>query len=80
MLLSGKRIALGLELSQCAADAEAGVAWLNHVVNVAVFGCLIWIGKQVVVFLLLFGDECAYVFASFLLGLGFLGLEDCGST
>jgi len=45
MLLSGQGITLGSELSQTATDAETGIARLNHVINVAILGCLIRISE-----------------------------------
>ena len=80
MLLGGQGVALGGELGQTAADAEAGVAGLDHVVDVAVLGGLIRVGKELVVLVLLLGDEGLYVLTSLLLGLGFLGVEHGSGT
>ena len=75
MLLSRQGVALGGELSQAAADAETGVARLDDIVDVAVLGCLIRIGEELVVLVLLLSDECFHVLTGLLLGLGILGVE-----
>ena len=80
MLLGRQRLALCGKLGQSAADAETGVARLDHIVDIAILGCLIRSGEQVVVLFLLLGQECLYVLACFLLCLGFLGTEHCHST
>ena len=80
VLLCGQAVTLGGKLCKGAADAEAGVAWLYHIVDVAVLGCLIGVGKQLGVFLLLLSEEGTGVFACFFLSLGFLGTEHCHGT
>ena len=80
MLLGGQTLALSGQLGQCAADAEASVAWLNHIVDVAISGCLIWIGEELGVFFLLLGEECFHVLSCIFLSLGFLGAEHCNGS
>ena len=58
VLLGGQGIALGSELSQTATDAESGVTRLDHVIDIAILGCLIRISEELVVLILLLGDEC----------------------
>ena len=79
MLLSGQSIALGGELGQCTADAETRVARFNHIVDVAILGCLIRIGEELVVLVFLLCDEGLYVLTGLFLGLGVLGIENGGS-
>ena len=57
MLLGGTAVGLGLDLGQSAADAQAGVARLNDVVDVAKLCSLVGIGEEVVVLLLLLSEE-----------------------
>ena len=80
MLLGRQRIALGGQLSQTATDAETSITRLNNVIDVAVLGSLIGIGKQVVVLLFLLGNECLDILTGFLLGFGFLGVENGSGT
>ncbi len=47
VLLSRQSLTLGGQLCQCTTDAEAGVARLNHVVDVAILGCLVRISEEI---------------------------------
>ena len=67
---------LGLQLCQCADDAEAGVARLDNVVDVAVLGSIVGVGEELGVLGLLLGDECLGVF----LLLSLLSVEYSSST
>ena len=67
---------LGLQLGQRTDDAEAGVAGLDDVVDVAILGCIVRVGEELGVLGLLLGNECLGVF----LLLGLLGVEDGSST
>ncbi len=80
VFLGGQGVALGSELGQTAADAETGVARLNHIIDVAILSCLIRIGEELVVLVLLLGDEGLHVLTSFLLGLSLLGIQHSSST
>ena len=80
MLLSWQSITLSSQLCQTTADAETSVAWLYYIVDVAILRCLIGVSEQLVVLLLLLGNECLDVLTSFFLGLGLLGIEHCSST
>ena len=80
MFLGGQGVTLGGKLSQTAADAEAGVAWFDDIVDVALLGSLIGVGEELVVLVLLLGDECLHVLAGLLLGLGFLCIEHGSGT
>lgn len=57
MLLGGQRHALVGQLGQAATNAEARVAGLNDIVDVAELCCLIRIGKSLGVFILLLSKE-----------------------
>ena len=72
MLLGRTCFALVGELRQGAANAEARIARFNHVIDVAILGCLIGIGEEFVVFVLFFGQECFRVGIVF----GFFCVED----
>ncbi len=50
VLLGGVDHFLGGELLECADYAETGVARLDNVVDVAVFGCIVGVAEQFVVF------------------------------
>ena len=80
MLLSGQCVTLGSKLSKCTADAETRVTRLDDIIDIAILGCLIRISKQLVVLFFLFSDEGLDILAGFLLGLGFLSLENRSST
>ena len=80
MLLGRQRVALGSELGQTAADAETSVAWLDNVIDVAILGCLLWVSEELVVLVLLLGDECLNVFTSLLLSLSLLSIQYGSST
>ena len=80
VLLGRQGIALGGELCQTAANAETGVARLDDIVDVAVLGSLLRIGKELVVLALLLSDAGLDILAGLLLGLGFLGVEHGGGT
>ena len=80
MFLGGQGVALGSELCQAAADAETGVARLNHIIDVAILGCLIRISEELVVLVLLLGDEGLHVLTGFLLGLCLLGIQHGSGT
>ena len=67
---------LGLQLGQRTDDAEAGVAGLDNVVDVAILGCIVRVGEELGVLGLLLGNECLGIF----LLLGLLGIEDGSST
>ena len=49
---------LGLQLGQCTDDAEAGVARLDNVVDVAILGCIVRVGEELGILGLLLGNEC----------------------
>ena len=53
MLLGRQSITLSSQLSQTTADAEARVARLNDIVDVAILGSLIRIGEELVVLVFL---------------------------
>lgn len=48
---------LTLKLCQCADDAEPGVARLDDIINIAVLGRIVRVGKEIGVFVLLLLDE-----------------------
>ena len=76
MLLGRTRFAFVSQLSQGAANAETRVARFDNVVDVTIFGSLVGVGKEVVLFFFLFGEECRCGF----LRLGFLTIENSHST
>ena len=80
MLLGWQRLALGGKLGKATTDAEAGIARLDYIVDIAILRCLVRSCEQVVVRFLLLGEECLYVLSSLLLCLGFLGTEHCNGT
>ena len=80
MLLGRQVLTLGSELSQTAADAETGIAWLDDVIDIAILSSLIWISKLVCILLLLLCQECLHVLAGFLLSLGFLYDTECSGN
>ena len=45
MLLGRQGVALGGELCQATADAESRIARLDDIVDIAVLGCLVWVGE-----------------------------------
>ena len=53
---------LGLQLGQRTDDAEAGVARLDNVINVAILGGIVGVGEELGVLGLLLGDECLGIF------------------
>ena len=67
---------LGLQFCQCADDAEAGVARLDNVINVAILGGIVGVGEELGVLGLLLGNECLGVF----LLLCLLSIKHCSST
>ena len=80
VLLGWQGIALCGELCETAADAEAGVAWLDAIVDVAILCSLLRSSEEIVVLFLLLGEECLDILSGFLLCLGFLGAEHCNGT
>ena len=56
---------LSLQLLQSTDYAETCVAWFNHIVDVAVFGCIVRIGKQFRVFCFFFSKELSGIFLIF---------------
>ena len=72
MLACRAGLALVFKLCQSAANAEAGVTRFDNIIHVAVFGCLVGIGKEVVVFLFLLCEESLGIFVVF----GLFGAED----
>ena len=75
MLLSRQLLTLCSELCQTAADAEACVAWLNHIVDVTKLGSLVGISEGLGVLVFLLGEERLHVAAFLLYLLGVLGAE-----
>ena len=65
MLLSRITQFLSLQLLQSTDYAETCVAWFNHIVDVAVFGCIVRIGKQFRVFCFFFSKELSGIFLIF---------------
>lgn len=59
------------QLSQTAANAEAGVAWLYHVIDISELRSLIRIGESLGILLLFLCKEGLHVAAFFLHFLGF---------
>ena len=45
MLLCWQTVTLSGQLGESAADAETGVAWLNHIIDIAILGCLVGVGE-----------------------------------
>lgn len=64
VLLSWQVVTLSSKLCQTATDAETSVARLNHIINVAILGCLIWISEHLGVFLFLLSKECLRILMS----------------
>ena len=73
MLLCGQALLLRCKVSQTSADAESGVSRLNDIVDIAILGSLIGIGKEFGILLFLLCQEGLDVFTCLLLGLGLLG-------
>ncbi len=54
MLLGRVLQFLGLQLLQCTDNPETGVARFDHIIDVSITCCHIWIGEEVVVLFLFF--------------------------
>ena len=79
MFLRGIAHALGLQRLQSADHAETGVARLDHVVDIAVAGCVVGVRELILVLLLALLDELGL-----LLGVGersqLLGVQHLDSS
>lgn len=80
MLLGWQALLLASELRESATDTEAGVAWLDDIINITILGSLIRISEEVGILLLLLGEECLNILSCFLLGLSLTSREHCYGT
>ena len=80
VLLGWQALLLASELRESATDTEAGVAWLDDIINITILGSLIRISEEVGIFLLLLSEECLNILSSFLLGLSLTSREHCYGT